>query len=371
MIESFNDALKILFKEEKIKKNWLDNIRKACSLLWNPEKNYKIIHIAWTNWKWSVCRMLFSVFKRANKKVWVFTSPHLLDIRERFEIDNWIISKEEFINILNKLIGLDIDLSYFDLCVLIALEFFKLKEVEYVILEAWIWWRLDSTNIITSLISCITNIWFDHEEMLWNTLNKISYEKAWIIKNNIPVVLNIKNRVIEDIATKRNSKIIFTNEQKKTNLLWEFQKKNAALVYEISNYLWINKDIINEGLMFTRHLWRLQMVWKNLLLDWAHNIDFLLELKSYIDKNLLWKFKNIYYCFWIKKWKGINLVIDNIWNKEKYILLDIKNPMLEDLSKYKNKYLLLNKKEILFNIEKNKNNLYIIFWSLYLIWEFL
>lgn len=116
---------------------------------------------------------------------------------------------------LDKIIKLNLTLSYFEKCVLIAFEFFKLHKCEYVILEVWVWWKLDTTNIVNPIITTITSIWYDHQLLLWNTLEKISEQKAWIIKKSIPVVLNIKNtpwkkfpwiEIIEKKALKENLK---------------------------------------------------------------------------------------------------------------------------------------------------------------------
>jgi dihydrofolate synthase / folylpolyglutamate synthase len=371
MIKTYKEALNLIFKEEKTTKYSLENIIKWLKLLWNPQNDFKIIHIAWTNWKWSVSKMIFSILKEVNKKVGVFTSPHLIDIKERFETETGLINNQEFIQILNKILKLNIDLSYFDKCVMIAFEFFKLKKCEYIILEVWIWWRLDTTNIVIPIITVITSIWLDHQDILWNSLDKISFEKTGIIKENIPVILNIKNDVIKKQASKNNSKIIFTNKVYETNLLWNFQKQNAWLAYKVAKYLNISEKQILSWLQKVKHNWRLEFIKDNILIDWAHNEDSLKELKKYIDKNLKNKYDNIFYCFSIKKGKKISLVIDILWKNKNYILLDIKWKMLEDLSKYSDNYIYESKNYVLEQANLNKKNLYIVFGSLYMIGEFL
>ena len=371
MNKEYEKLLDKLFTLEQTKDYTLDKIKKATFLLWNPQNKFKIIHVAWTNGKWSVSKMCFSILRHAWKKVWVFTSPHLITIRERFESSNWKISEEDFVNIMKKILKLDIDLSYFEYCVLIALLYFEKENCEYAILEVWVWWTLDTTNIVNPVITTICSIWMDHQHILWNTIDEISSQKAWIIKENIPVVLNFRNKIIEKKAKKENSRIIFTNNKTKTNLLWDFQKSNASLAYEICNYLWIPETIITEGLQIVNHLWRMQFVSSNLLIDWAHNEDSLNKLKEYVDNELEWKFDKINYCFWLKKNKEINIVTDIFWENKNYILVDIKNSMLEDLTKYKDKFPLKTKENIIKLSDKNKHSLYVVFGSLYMIWEFL
>ncbi len=370
-IKNYKDAIENVFKIEETTKYNLDNIKKWVKILWNPQNNFKIIHIAGTNGKGSVSRMLFSVLKNAWKNVGVFTSPHLIDVKERFETNFWNIGEEEFVEILNRILSLGIELSFFDKCVLIAFGFFRLHKCEYVILEVWLWWKLDTTNIVTPIATTITSIWLDHQNILWNTLEEISEQKAWIIKPWVPIFLNFRNEIIEKTANENKSEIIFVDKIIDTNLLWDFQKKNAGLAYEIAKYLWISELEILNWLQKVRHRWRLEFIKDNLLVDWAHNIDWLKELKKYIDQNLKDKFENIFYCFSLKKWKTPNLVTDIFGKKQNYILLDIDSNMLFNVEDYRNMFLVKDKNYIFSEVEKNPQNLYLVFWSLYMIWEFL
>ena len=371
MIKTYKEALEKIFTKEWIEDYSIENVYKAINFLGNPLKNIKIIHIAWTNWKGSVCKMLFSILKKCWKKVWVFTSPHLFDIRERFDSHLWQISEKSFVKLLNKIISLNINLSYFEKCTIIAFLFFEEIGVEYAIIEVWLGWRLDATNVVKPFITAITSISFDHQNILWKTLEEISGEKAWIIKKWVPVFYNHKNDVIKQIAIKNNSQLIFTDKQIKTNLLWDFQEKNAALSYEICKYLWLDEKSILDWLQNVEHNWRLQFVKNNLLIDWAHNEDSIKELKKYISSNLLKKYENIFYCFSLKKGKNIDLVLNNIWKENNFILLDIKSDILEDFSKYFWNYKHKTKEELLSEVKNNKNNLYVVFWSLYMIGSFL
>jgi len=368
--KTYKQVVESLFKLEIVKDYSLVKILKATHFFWNPQDDSKIIHITWTNGKWSVSKMVFSVLKEAWEKVWVFTSPHLVDIRERFETHDWLIKEDEFIEIVNKIMESKMDLSYFERCFLIALLHFQKKQCDYVVLEVWVWWLFDTTNIVNPIITAITSVWYDHLHLLWTTLEEISMQKAWIIKENIPIVINHRNSVIEKIAKQNKSPIIFSDKRIKTNLLWEHQEKNAWVAYEICKNLGIEKNIILNWLQKVKHFGRLQFVRDNLLVDWAHNIDSLISLKNYIEKNLNNKFEKIYYCFWLKKWKIPDFIYDIFQKDKNYIWVDFQSDILEDLSKYKD-LRFLKVGDIKKMAIENKKNLYLVFGSLYMIGEFL
>ena len=169
----------------------LTNSLLLSNYLGNPETDLKFIHVAGTNGKGSTSHLLASVLQEAGYKVGLYTSPHLKDFRERIKINGNEIS-EEFVY---EFIGQHIDffkaneLSFFEMTVGLAFEYFKKEKVDIAIIEVGLGGRLDSTNIITPLISVITNIGKDHVQFLGNTLEAIANEKAGIIKNTIPVVI--------------------------------------------------------------------------------------------------------------------------------------------------------------------------------------
>lgn len=379
VIKNYDHAIKCIFDKENIDKKFynIDRVWQVNVTLWNPDKSYKIIHIAWTNWKWSVTNMVFSVLKNAWKKVWCFTSPHLIDVRERIKTNWWVIWKKDFVKNLNLILKFDtIKLSYFELITLIALLYFKEQWCEYVVLETWLGGLLDATNIVTPEISCITSIGYDHMDILWLTLDDIAFQKAWIIKKWIPVVLNIHNKIIENIAKKNQSKIIFSDDKIETNLIWEHQKYNAGLAYEICKYLLISNSLIFEWLLKVVHPWRMQYLTKNLLIDWAHNTDWMNALKKYLE-TIKYTYIEIIYCFGLKKWKDVKgLVADIFWQNRQYTLVNYENEKLEYLSVLKKElkwfdYQIKTPRQIKNLAEKNKNKLYVVFGSLYMIGEFL
>ena len=157
----------------------------------NPENGFKSVHVAGTNGKGSVSNMLASILQEAGYKVGLYTSPHLKDFRERIKINGQDISKEFVMDFMaqNKSFFEASQLSFFEMTVGLAFDYFTKEKVDVAIVETGMGGRLDSTNIITPLVSVITNIGFDHTQFLGDTLEKIAFEKAGIIKNNVPVII--------------------------------------------------------------------------------------------------------------------------------------------------------------------------------------
>lgn len=169
----------------------LTNTIKICEVLGNPQQKFKSIHIAGTNGKGSVSHMLAAIFKEAGYRTGLYTSPHLVDFRERIRIDGEPVSKEWVVDFVGKHKDAieDIEPSFFEITVGMALQAFAEAEVDIAIIETGMGGRLDSTNVITPLLSIITNIGYDHMDFLGNTLTEIAAEKAGIIKQGVPVVI--------------------------------------------------------------------------------------------------------------------------------------------------------------------------------------
>lgn len=159
--------------------------------LGNPHKAYKTIHIAGTNGKGSVSHLLAAVLARAGYTVGLYTSPHLIDFRERIRVNGEMIPKEEVIDFVEKYRSIFEPLhpSFFELTSTLAFDYFRKRKVDYAIIEVGLGGRLDSTNIITPILSVITNISLDHTQFLGDTVEQIAAEKAGIIKPGIPVVI--------------------------------------------------------------------------------------------------------------------------------------------------------------------------------------
>ncbi|MDB5228537.1 MAG: bifunctional folylpolyglutamate synthase/dihydrofolate synthase [Bacteroidota bacterium] len=203
--------------EKAIKKD-LTNTIALCEFLDNPQTKFKTIHIAGTNGKGSVAHMLASVLQEAGYKTGLYTSPHLKDFRERIKINGKPCS-EKFVIKFTKKIKPQIELlepSFFEITVAMAFDYFARKNIDVAIIETGLGGRLDSTNVIQPVLSVITNISYDHQYILGNSLQEIAFEKAGIIKQNIPVVIGRKMEETIDVfvekARKENAEIIFSDD---------------------------------------------------------------------------------------------------------------------------------------------------------------
>ena len=261
--------------------------------LGNPEKYLKCIHVAGTNGKGSTSHLLASVLQEAGYKVGLYTSPHLKDFRERIAINGKTISEDyvcEFIN-KNKSFFETNQLSFFEMSVGLAFEYFFKQQTDINIIEVGMGGRLDSTNIITPLISVITNIGLDHTQFLGNTVEAIAFEKAGIIKPKIPAVIgeyvsNTKPVFLTKVAT-THSEIYFASDLVEKNypsaLLGDYQTQNKKTVLQTISVLQekkllsINEEAITNGFLNVVKNTNLQGRWQQLgsnpkiICDTAHN----------------------------------------------------------------------------------------------------
>jgi dihydrofolate synthase/folylpolyglutamate synthase len=210
----------------------LVNINQLCDFLGNPQLRFKTIHVAGTNGKGSTSHMLAAILQTAGYKTGLYTSPHLKDFRERFRIDGEMIPKEfvtDFTQRIQPIIE-EINPSFFEITVAMAFDFFAKENVDVAVIEVGLGGRLDSTNIIVPEVSVITNIGWDHMNILGNSLGEIAYEKAGIIKENIPVVvgelLPETKPVFEKMAQSKQALLVIANEQEYAA---EWQYKNHEL----------------------------------------------------------------------------------------------------------------------------------------------
>ena len=235
----------------------LSNIILICEHLNNPQNNFKSIHVGGTNGKGSCSHMLSSILQEAGYNVGLYTSPHLVDFRERIRINGDMISKDSVSEFMND--NLDFfksnNLSFFEMTVGLAFDYFSNNKVDIAIIEVGMGGRLDSTNIITPVLSVITNISIDHTKFLGSNISDIAKEKAGIIKKNIPVVIGetqdeIKSIFI-DASNVKSAEIVFADDFIYDNydcdLKGNYQRKNMQTVLKASEILQQNDYKINDG----------------------------------------------------------------------------------------------------------------------------
>ena len=248
---------------QKAYKPGLENITKLCDLFGNPQERLKMIHIGGTNGKGSTSNMLASVLQEAGYKIGLYNSPHLIDFTERIKINGENCDKKFVYHFIQKLRNLpeEITPSFFEFTTIMAFEYFYQKKVDYAIIEVGLGGRLDSTNIITPIISAITNVALDHQDILGNTIEKISREKAGIIKPNIPIISGAEDLVVKNIikakAAELETEFIDATVIKtdlKSDLKGNYQEKNIkvvlALIKELQDSgLTISEKHIQDGLL--------------------------------------------------------------------------------------------------------------------------
>ncbi len=305
----------------------LTNTLLLCSFLQNPQQHFKTLHVAGTNGKGSVSHMLAAIMQSAGYKTGLYTSPHLKDFRERIKVNGRMVEEEFVVNFMQRIIpeAKSIKPSFFELTVAMAFEYFKDQQVDIAIIETGLGGRFDSTNIIHPELSVITNIGWDHMNILGNSLEKIAFEKAGIIKEQTPLVVGESNDKINNIfvsiAREKQAELFFADQliyvndwkfvnhylhvsvsQKETGDMEEYtldlhgiyQLKNLVTVLETVRQLkkagWnLSGQAIKNGLQNTKRLTGLHGRWEvihqhpTVILDVAHNVNGIVEVKSSLE----------------------------------------------------------------------------------------
>ena len=346
MIMNKQQALDYIYEiHEKKSNSSLNRIRNTLLYLDNPQDKLKIIHVAGTNGKGSCCAMLESILKEAGYKVGMFTSPHLIDPKERFIINGKQISDKDFIRVANKTKKAQekakANLGVFDKLTIMGYEYFYEKKVDVAIIEVGVGGLYDSTNIIkSSLVSVIMNIGLDHTEILGNTLSKVAYQKAGIIKNKGTAVVydNSKSIIntIKKVAEEKKVKLVVSDfkqidiisegiDNQKFNykgyknvelpLLGKHQFKNAATVLEVVEVLKrkkykLDKKTVLKGIKNTKWPSRMSILSREplFILDGAHNPQCAEALTSSLS-SILNERKAIMLCGMLKD-KDYRVVMD-------------------------------------------------------------
>lgn len=272
----------------------LERTQKLMAHLGHPEQKIKSIHIAGTNGKGSTAHMLASVLQSAGYRVGLYTSPHLLDFRERIRLNGQMISESDVFDFLNTHapVFLSMGLSFFEMTVGMAFDYFARQSPDVVIVETGMGGRLDSTNVITPVLSIITNIGMDHTQFLGNTLTDIAREKAGIIKTEVPVVVGQYTEetlpVFKAVSTDQSAPLILAQEltyfDLESDLKGGYQKDNKRTVLVAIDQLIaigfrVEQHHIEHGLKHVQNqtglLGRWQILAREPLLicDTAHNVD--------------------------------------------------------------------------------------------------
>ena len=244
----------------KAYKPGIDNIRFFVEQLNLNLLEIKFIHVGGTNGKGSTCAYLSSIIQESGYKVGLFTSPHFFDFRERIKVNNKKIEKDFITKFIQENIELieELNLSFFELSFGMSLYYYFEQKVDYAVIEVGLGGRLDATNIINPLLSVITNISYDHTEILGNSLEKIAYEKAGIIKKNTKIIIGERDKKTQNIfiqkAEENFSDIIFASDYKTDfeNSEIEYQNKNIRTAVQVSKNLNdqnINETSIKRGIM--------------------------------------------------------------------------------------------------------------------------
>lgn len=306
----------------------LTNTIRLCDALGNPQHQFKCIHIAGTNGKGSTSHMLASILQTAGYKTGLYTSPHLKDFRERIKVNGQWCAQDfvtDFTQRIQPLID-EIEPSFFEITVAMAFDYFAKHKVDIAVIEVGLGGRFDSTNIINPELSIITNIGWDHMNMLGDTLEKIAFEKAGIIKKGVPVVIGEviaeTKHIFERVAAEQTGSQIIYAEEKKYVAGWQYQHhqltvevvdksndshhtyqldlpgiyqtKNLLTVLETAHQLQLQGwntgiDIIQKALPHVKRLTGLHGRWEvihhnpTVILDVGHNVDGMAQITKQIE----------------------------------------------------------------------------------------
>ncbi len=344
----------------------LKNTLSLCSFLNNPQDKIKTIHVAGTNGKGSVCHMLSAILQENGYKTGLYTSPHLKDFRERIKINGEMMEEAFLVDFVEKTktISEEIKPSFFELTFVMALDYFASQKVDIAIIETGLGGRLDSTNVITPLLSVITNVSYDHMDILGDSLEKIAFEKAGIIKENIPVVIGETSTetkgVFEKKAGEMKAPIIFAEDiyrfisstysssyleleivnkksEEKVHLLLDlngiYQEKNIittlAAIDILKEHFSLQDEKTIHALAQVKKLTGLFGRWEvihekpTVVLDVAHNEDGIKQLMLQLKKL---RFNHLHIIFGMVKDKEIKKVLNQFPKDASYYFTKAHNP---------------------------------------------
>ncbi|CAM1341378.1 bifunctional folylpolyglutamate synthase/dihydrofolate synthase [Tenacibaculum amylolyticum] len=303
----------------------LSNIILLSDHLGNPEKKIKTIHVGGTNGKGSTSHMIASVLQEAGYKVGLYTSPHLKSFTERIRINGKEISEDKVVRFIeeHKSFFEIHKLSFFEMTVGLAFDYFVEEKVDVAIIEVGLGGRLDATNIVLPEIAVITNIGLDHVQILGNTLKEIAGEKAGIIKQNIPVVIGERAQETEDVfinkAKELDVEVTFASDKIKhnyqTDLLGDYQQKNiqtAIVVIEKLENFTITSEQMKSGLLKVvkntnlKGRWQILQEKPKVICDTAHNKEGLIYVLNQLQKE---KYNKLHIVLGVVSDKNLNDIL--------------------------------------------------------------
>ncbi len=347
----------------------LSNTLELCKALDNPHLKFRSIHVAGTNGKGSSSHMLAAILQTAGYKTGLYTSPHLKEFTERIKINGAEISKEFVVDFVNRMKPVleKIQPSFFEATVAMAFDYFVQEKVDIAVIEVGLGGRLDSTNVITPEVSLITNISWDHMDLLGDTLQKIASEKAGIIKPNVPVVIGERQKEVEDVFIKKsletNSPIIFAEDKYgikalgigrfmvsnavpfELELKGGYQAKNLVGILAVIDELRkkgfsISQKDISHGLQKTIQLTGLKGRWQKLndkpliICDTGHNEAGIKEVLKQIDDQ---KYDRLHVVWGTVKDKDVSKILSLLPKSANYYFCQAKIPRAMPVSELKDK----------------------------------
>ena len=314
----------------------LDNTLLLADYLQHPQHKFKSIHVAGTNGKGSTSHMLASILQEAGYKVGLYTSPHLKDYRERIKINGKEVSKRFVVDFMKAHKGFfeTHSLSFFEMTVGLAFDYFARQKVDIAIIEVGLGGRLDSTNIIKPEVSVITNIGFDHMQFLGNTLEAIATEKGGIIKTKVPVIIGETQKetigVFKNIANKCQSDIYFADQDISTllesDLKGNYQQKNIATVLKTievirnSSFIILDENIKNGLLNVVKNTgllgrWQVLQKQPKIICDTAHNKEGLAYTMKQLQEET---YNQLHVVFGVVNDKDVNSILELLPKKANY-----------------------------------------------------
>lgn len=344
----------------------LGNTLALCETLGNPQRKFNSIHVAGTNGKGSTSHMLASVLQSAGYKTGLYTSPHLKKFTERIKINGTEVSEKFVVDFVNRIKPHieSIQPSFFEITVAMAFDYFALQRVDVAVIEAGLGGRLDSTNVITPVLSVITNISFDHKDILGDTLEKIAFEKAGIIKTTIPVVISQRQSEVENVfitkAKQQHAPLMFASDEfaiTKSNTLLEVSKNGSVYLsalllslkgnYQAKNLAGVLKAVeilrdrgfsiateqLRTGLEKTVAQTGLKGRWQQLgtnpliICDTGHNAEGVQEVVTQISQQ---KFKNLFIVWGMVKDKEPDQVLSLLPQQAHYYFCQASIPRAMD-----------------------------------------